>query len=538
MKKQRILLSILILTSICLNGQINNISTSQKSERVQLYALYEVSIHDFQDGFLGDELENTTYLYFLNQRLRYSDKRFIVYNTQKRTKLYFLDSREIRERQSYSNFSGNWQLDRVEMYQYNSENNEISYKDSVYSTIPDPGYDGNYWHMANLILTHYKPDNETILRNEKFIYGDYHNQIFLDANDYVYDGEQLKSINRAYVDIQDYESDTMYKSRYLYEYEENESYETFQGFENNQWKNISKQYRHYDAYDRLDTYFYYSFNDSTQQFDLSAKTYYSYNDVGNLISQKTLYGYSSDELVCYHDTMVYNENEQLIMQRSVVHTDSVLNEWEEDNYEYDTEDRLVYYSKALKDQNGDEYIDEEHHYYYDNLGNPNLETRLKYDSDLDELVFNFKRERFYTDTVIYNDLVLPHTLDNAEEIFIHKLDSVYKYHFENNEWVKYQKIGYIYQLKYFDDLSDIAKDDFEAISIYPNPAKTYIRIKCKDTDFPLILSIYNLNGKLVQSNLINKGDVVSISNLPAGVYLCKLSSKSKIISKEKLIIID
>lgn len=66
----------------------------------------------------------------------------------------------------------------------------------------------------------------------------------------------------------------------------------------------------------------------------------------------------------------------------------------------------------------------------------------------------------------------------------------------------------------------------ETLSVYPNPVQDQIRVNMNGA-----LAIYDLSGKLVKSEMVETGNVVSVSELKSGIYFVKVGSSVQKIVK-------
>ena len=66
----------------------------------------------------------------------------------------------------------------------------------------------------------------------------------------------------------------------------------------------------------------------------------------------------------------------------------------------------------------------------------------------------------------------------------------------------------------------------ETLSVYPNPVQDQIRVNMNGA-----LAIYDLSGKLVISEMVEAGNVVSVSELKSGIYFVKVGSSVQKIVK-------
>lgn len=66
----------------------------------------------------------------------------------------------------------------------------------------------------------------------------------------------------------------------------------------------------------------------------------------------------------------------------------------------------------------------------------------------------------------------------------------------------------------------------ETLTIYPNPANDYLKVNREGE-----LTIYDLSGKLVKSQIVETGNSVSVSDLNKGIYFVKVGSSVQKIVK-------
>ena len=68
------------------------------------------------------------------------------------------------------------------------------------------------------------------------------------------------------------------------------------------------------------------------------------------------------------------------------------------------------------------------------------------------------------------------------------------------------------------------------ISIYPNPTRGILNIEGLHQE--AIGSVFNMNGQMIKSTIINEEkDEISVSELPSGMYILKLSTDKGMVVK-------
>jgi Secretion system C-terminal sorting domain len=104
--------------------------------------------------------------------------------------------------------------------------------------------------------------------------------------------------------------------------------------------------------------------------------------------------------------------------------------------------------------------------------------------------------------------------------------------------------GNIFVVKFTDVISGVSQLSLaNGISIYPNPAKNVFLIKFNNTNAPASVELYDVTGKLVQSERvasnINAPIPVNIKGLQTGTYLLKIwNAKKQLIGTEQLIVVE
>ncbi len=82
----------------------------------------------------------------------------------------------------------------------------------------------------------------------------------------------------------------------------------------------------------------------------------------------------------------------------------------------------------------------------------------------------------------------------------------------------------------------------EEFSIYPNPATTKVEIETKYqrvSEKPLAIEVFDMYGKVVRTDKIDRDEIrktLNINDLPAGVYMIRISEDGVMLHTEKLLI--
>lgn len=78
--------------------------------------------------------------------------------------------------------------------------------------------------------------------------------------------------------------------------------------------------------------------------------------------------------------------------------------------------------------------------------------------------------------------------------------------------------------------------EFENLVIYPNPFKSELSIKLGSVNKNIDVHIYNLHGKRVYSNKIERlNSQISLSHLLSGIYLLEIRTKNRLAKRIKIV---
>jgi len=82
--------------------------------------------------------------------------------------------------------------------------------------------------------------------------------------------------------------------------------------------------------------------------------------------------------------------------------------------------------------------------------------------------------------------------------------------------------------------------DIQELNIYPNPASEYINIEINQILYePLLFELFDKFGRLVKKyKIMRPSDRISLARLSVGMYFYRVRSKSRILWKDKLLIIN
>jgi hypothetical protein len=92
--------------------------------------------------------------------------------------------------------------------------------------------------------------------------------------------------------------------------------------------------------------------------------------------------------------------------------------------------------------------------------------------------------------------------------------------FTCNSSAPYQGATYIGRMLMSNSFSSIQENATTHLSIYPNPANNVVTVNANQNT---IVSILNLQGKVLDQIAVSKGQQIDVSHLSSGVYFIKTS---------------
>lgn len=151
-----------------------------------------------------------------------------------------------------------------------------------------------------------------------------------------------------------------------------------------------------------------------------------------------------------------------------------------------------------------------------------------------------KFEYFILDTFASADLSRRDELQYGNLMFKNKS---YRYAEDGFEYAYEESNTFLYNLDtfYCDYLSIPEINVNEHFTIAPNPASEKITINRNSVLEPYEITVFNLQGQLVQSDTWKAGikaKSLNVASLPKGMYLVKFRSKNQLVGEEKFVKID
>jgi uncharacterized protein YkuJ len=107
------------------------------------------------------------------------------------------------------------------------------------------------------------------------------------------------------------------------------------------------------------------------------------------------------------------------------------------------------------------------------------------------------------------------------------------FNYEGVEWKHTKTKKYYYSPM---EITGINQKTISEISVYPNPATEYINIENRQNFSDTNISLVSLTGELISKRKMNGKLTISVSDIPAGLYLLRIESGNGKTQTEKIII--
>ena len=129
-----------------------------------------------------------------------------------------------------------------------------------------------------------------------------------------------------------------------------------------------------------------------------------------------------------------------------------------------------------------------------------------------------------------------HLDDPVDDFEMNRNNIAYTWQNNRNPFIDYPELAsYIWgnnQGEVWNQSLSLTQNSTEQISIYPNPASSYIQLQGISKDS--LIQMYSMTGKKAVEIKVNSGDRIALE-LSAGVYLVRVISNSKVITKKLII---
>lgn len=360
----------------------------------------------------------------------------------------------------------------------------------------------------------------------------------------------------------------MSKSEYIYDNNGNNTQYTSFEWDEDQWLN---DYRYEDAFDSdgNNTLSISYIWDGTEWVNAYSKDEYSYDDRGNRI-QDLRYSWDGAQWVnSYQTEFTFGSNEELL---TIVYSGWDGNDWSNpEKFEniYDSSGNIIQTTISYLDEE-QWIVDQSINYEFDSMGNRILLDvyysdisiyreesvydeqgnrveysiyELSWDSGLMENIM--KIETSYDNSFAFEDLILPFMSENEEEdyddyydyddeeldlktLFNHKLLRMVSYAGDGDKWLMESDFTLVYSEQNITSISQ--ENSGNKMSVFPNPTSSQATFLLEGAVDRFQVEIFDIQGKMVISQLAENNTPISLESLNDGVYFYRLQSKGKIFN--------
>ena len=389
-------------------------------------------------------------------------------------------------------------------------------------------YDGNGNQIQN-ISYEWNGSQWVILWKYEFIYDANHNQ--LQEVNYDWDGSNWVN---------------SYKSEFVYDLDNNMTQSiSYYGSElpDGVWINGNKNEFVYDENGNLVQNI--SFSWYNEIWENTSKTEFILNDAGTNI-QTIQYGWEGDNWASLDKYEYVYDTNQNISQVVISEWNSI--EWMEAakyEFRYDANQNMIlsnliyFFEDQLITFMKEESV-------YDDFGNRISYSFYTIDDESEEFTLTpiWKEEYVYDNSFTFDDLILPFMPGDLESdtefdvemvfqmdinlMFKHKLTQLTYYEGDGDSWLKSGDYTVYYSEQNITGVKDL--NVANNVNVYPNPATNQITFNIDASVDQLKVDFYDIQGKLVLSQLSNNNKPVLIESLNEGLYFYRLSENQNFYS--------
>jgi len=234
-------------------------------------------------------------------------------------------------------------------------------------------------------------------------------------------------------------------------------------------------------------------SDSLKWVD-NTKTWYTYSEANLRLSATSFMRnpetYSMDKT--YKEEYTWNEDGKQVLNASYT-WDRVFSEWigfHRSELEYDQEHELKSLISSFWEPDSGTWL-------------PDTKTNYSNDPGIES-----------------KQIMLP---ENYIKTFKYKLTGYSVSYFDDPDWTLFEKVNFYYSSQ---SGSGKTENPLEDISLFPNPAKDYLRITGEFSTGGVVVAIFNSEGKEIKSIRLTVDRVIPVNDLAPGVYLYKISNST------------
>jgi len=335
----------------------------------------------------------------------------------------------------------------------------------------------------------------------------------------------------------------------------------FESFEDGDWITDGKKLFLYDDSGQMIKLYTLYFNYQQETLDTSDVTEYTYNENGQLLTERYSYFFENvwhkawEEKSFYDETgkvflingfdfsepdqtwqlswkneFTYNESGSILFDEFYVNpTNWILASTQ--SYTYNENNKLIIFLVQVLDESAGELINSlKSEFEYDENNNPISEIRSLWEG---EWVFWSKSEFTYETGFTMENLILPFD-DFITEVYFKdgKMLTSTASDWEDNSWVEFEMVYLNYSNFIAVGINETNQIKF---SVYPNPSSDRLTIKNLNND-ELEIWLMSIDGRVLLKDRFINNIELNVSDIPSGMYLVRVIDNRGLSKVEKILV--
>jgi hypothetical protein len=303
-------------------------------------------------------------------------------------------------------------------------------------------------------------------------------------------------------------------------------------FSSNDWLLFNKELSSYSPDGNLSTVTDYYWDPVSLAWILTSKDEFSYSENGKLV---LTYNYNEETDIWeinYKTDYQYDENGKELSITSSYVESAVWIYSDKIEFTYSADTRLESFIGSFWVSDAWEF-DIKEQFSYNTEGDLIVHTVFEWDDIADHWTSYYKEENEFNNLYDYSELLVPEVFYNNSIYFNHMLTQMSAFEYYASNWNFLGRIMFYYSET---DITGIQHNQAAESVIFPNPANDRISFSWYENTPIMQLEIFNAAGILVLNRWVDNHSTISISCLPKGLYLFKLSDKQAVGHAEKFIV--
>lgn len=315
---------------------------------------------------------------------------------------------------------------------------------------------------------------------------------------------------------------------------------TYDVFDNSKEIPLSKIDYGYDINHNLITDTYYEYDTTKKVYNLIDQFVYTYDSKGNKLTDS----YSTwntttkkyDPVDQYKNT--YNSSNNNDTSTYLTYN-ALTRKWvnsSRDVFTYDAGSNLLTDNYSEWNATGSKWEDVTRtQNTYDSKNNRILSADQDYNIKRGKWTNAYQVQYSYDTSVSKSQLILPYDEETVNLFFKTKHIKTYEYDWNatTSKWDTVAITSYNYKLE--SGSITLPRTNFE-VSVYPNPSHEKISILIKNNTEGLGIKIYDISGKLIQSEELSGNGIININGLTQGIYILQLNKGLTLVGKRKIVV--